>query len=236
MPKPAPWTAEDREDLWELTYRYTGEKRELNWGKIHARFPNRSKHAIYKQICVGGMGLNRGWSPMEDAILRDNWGEVGIKNLLSKLPNRTRESIYFRGLRLGLHAGTPQGYVSIKSLATDPKWGFNYATTIKMMERAGVRVRTFNYAGKKRGVLCVETDESMRAAKMWTGTEKVIVAAKRLKVRPNTLAHWLTLEGLLSPKDSSRKRTYRGAPEVFDRVAAKYRSMPHLPPRPSPIL
>ena len=235
MPKPAPWTDEDREDLWEITYRTDGQ-RELNWEKLRTRFPNRTKYSIYKQLCHGGMCLDRGWSPSEDAILRDNWGEVGIKTLSSKLPNRTRESIYFRGSRLGLRAGTPQGYVSIKSLSMDPKWGFNYATTVKMMERAGVRVRTFNYAGKKRGVLCVETDESMRAAKMWSGSEKVIVAAKRLKVSPNTLSHWLTLEGLIPPMDSGRKRTYRGAPEVFDRVVAKYRSMPHPPPRPSPIL
>ena len=228
MPKPAPWTDEDREDLWEVTHR-KGGKRELNWAKIHARFPERSKQSIYKQICHGGRSLDRGWSPIEDAIVRDNWGEVGIKTLSLKLPNRTRESIYFRGSRLGLHAGTPQGYVSIKSLSVDPKWGFSYATTVKMMEQSGVRIRTFNYSGMKRGVLCVETDESIRAAKMWSETEKVIIAAKRLKVSPNTLSHWLTVEGLLPPMVSGRKRTYRGAPEVFDRVVAKYRPESEFP-------
>jgi hypothetical protein len=229
MPRQNPWTEQDLEDLQRLA-----EKRRnlhLDWAAIRKRFPNRSVHAIYKQLWANGWCQSRSWSTREDETLRQYWNDSSLSTLKKRLPGRTRPAIYERASKLGLRAGTPQGMVSVKSLSEEPSWGYDYYKTLKMMEAAGVRVRTFSYAGKKQGVRYVEIDEVRRAAEEWerkiadqrVGKETVKEAALRMHVRETTLREWLTLEGLMPPKDRKTKRKFWAAPDLYDRVAEKYR-------------
>lgn len=230
MPQPPPWTKDDLDDLRRLTRRVKG--RGLNWKAIFKRFPNRSQHAVYKQMNVHGMCNPLTWSAEEDRVLRDRWGEVTMGTLRKALPGRTKNAIYERAQRLGLRAGVPQGLVSVKSLSEDPSWGYDYYKTLNLLKAHGVQVRGFSYAGNGRGgVRCVDPHEAREAADAWekriaderVGKETPKEAAKRVGVREHTIRNWLTLEGLMPPVSASTKRKFFATPDVFDRIAAKYR-------------
>lgn len=174
------------------------------------------------------------WTPQEDETLRQYWNELSTRTLRSHLPGRTRNAIYERSVKLGLRSGTPQGMVSVKSLSDDPAWGYDYYKTLRMLDAAGARVRTFNYAGRKSGVRYVEIDDARRAAEVWEkriaeqriGKETVKEAARRLRVREENLRNWVRSEGLLPPIDPRRKYKLWALPEVYDRVVEKYRHPP----------
>ena len=137
--------------------------------------------------------------------------------------------MYERARKLGLRAGTPQGMVSVKSLADDPKWGYDYYKTLRLLEAGRVRIRGFAHAGLKnrRGVLYVCRHDADLAAAAWEkaradrtkGKERPWDAAKRLHVRAATVWSWLTNAGLVPPKTSQTKRIFWALPEVYDRLA-----------------
>ena len=229
MPRSPKWTPEDLFDL-----RYLCERRKnhrLNWTKIRKRFPNRSADAIYKQMRVHGMCQPVGWTPQEDDFLRKGWNDLSLPSLKKGLPGRNKVGIYGRARKLGLSAGTPQGMVSVKSLSEDPAWGYDYYKTLRIFKAADLRIRTFGYAGKKSGVKYVEVDEARLAAAEWersiaeerVGKETPKEASTRLHVREGTLRGWLTLEGLMPPKEPGVKHRFWAAPAVFDGLYARNR-------------
>jgi len=230
MPNPTPWKPKDLDDLRRLTAR-RGKNRELNWESIFKRFPNRTRSSIYKQIYSHGWCETDLWTPEEDRILLDGWNDRPMRKMLESLPNRTRDSIYKRARKLGLRAGPPQGMVSVKSLSTDPLWGYDYYKTLKILQFASVQTRRFNYAGKRKGIKYVDPDGARAAAAVWekhvaserVGKETTKEAARRIQVREDTLRAWVTREGLIRPSDPNTKRRFFAPPEVFDRIAAKYR-------------
>lgn len=159
------------------------------------------------------------------------WGSYGVSSLKKRLPGRTRIGIYERARKLGLNAGTPQGMVSVKSLSDDPSWGYDYYKTLRILSEGGVMVRSFSYAGKKRGVRYVDVDEARSAAEDWErriaeqrlGKETPKEAALRLQVRESTLRSWLTQDGLMPKKEPGRKYKFWALPEVYDRLLEKYK-------------
>lgn len=233
MSKPPRWTPKDLEDLRELCSRR--KNRRLNWPKIRERFPDRTTESIYKQMHLRGMCQSVAWSQKEDEVLIKCWGSSGIASLKKRLPGRSRVGIYGRAQKLGLSAGTPQGMVSVKSLSDDPAWGYDYYKTLRILSEGGARVRSFSYAGKKRGVRYVDIDEARAAAENWerriaeqrVGRETPKEAALRLRLREHTLRGWLTQESLMPKKEPGRKYKFWALPEVYDRLFAKYK----LPPR-----
>lgn len=230
MPQHLRWTETDLDDLRRLTRRPEGVC--INWRNITKRFPNRTRHAIYKQMHLHGMCNPPLWCAEEDRILHDRWGDAAMSTLRKALPSRTRTAIYGRAQKLGLRAGVPQGLVSVKSLSQSPSWGYDYYKTLSLLEAHGVRVRCFSYAGVGRGVKCVDPDEAREAANAWEraiaderlGTETPKEAARRAQVRESTLRGWLTTEGLMPPVTGGTKRRFFARPEVYDRIVDKYRS------------
>ena len=232
MPRPEPWTKEDLRDLKKITSKRVGKYKKIDWDAVSKRFPNRSKSSITNKIRRKGWSQGNYWSRAEDKILREHWNLLGIRSLLKKLPGRTKFGVYERARRLGLHAGTPQGMVSVKALSDDPLWGYDYYKTLKILTEMNVRIYCFSYAAngksKSKGVRYVEHDQACDAAKKWEARriaklntmEFTRNAAKRLHVRVETLWIWLTEAGLVPPRTGTTKRQFQAAPEVFDQVFA----------------
>ena len=138
--------------------------------------------------------------------------------------------------------------VSIKSLSKDPKWGYDYYATLRILKAAEVPVKSRNYAMRKPqrpGVRYVDRDDAMDAAAAWekrrAQVETVAQAAERIGMASHNLWQWLTLEGLVPPSggtdgEGGGKRKFEALPEVYDRVNAKYRRrrLPGTPPPPTP--
>ena len=231
-----PWTTKDLDDLRELAAKRKNHR--LDWGMISRRFPDRSRHSIFKKMTVHGMTDPQAWSVEEDRILRDGWNECRTTTLVSRLKGRTKGSIYERALRLGLRAGPPQGMVSVSSLALSPKWGYDYYKTLQILAFAKVSARALNYAGLKKtgGVLYVDHLRAIEAAASWekhkseklSGKETPIEAARRLRCRSATMWEWLTKASLVSEK-SEKKREFFATPDVYDRVEATYRQRKRSP-------
>jgi hypothetical protein len=236
----APWTEKDLDDLRDLV-RDRGNNGEVDWEAVFDRFPHRTKASICKQMHLHGMTYSILWTPEEDDILRKSWNEVGNRVLAKRLAGRTLCGIYERAQKLGLRAGTPQGMVSVSSLANDPGWGYDYYKTIKILQAANIVTHRFSYtSGKKqsRGTLYVEEVDAREAAEEWersiatqrVGKETPKEAAKRLGVRPNVLTGWLTEDGLMGPLRDGVKRRFWAEPKVYDAVVAKYRRPPRSRP------
>ena len=230
MPRPPRWTEEERNDLKTVLESRNGHS--LDWNAIREKLPDRSKNSIYRQMTDNGWVRGKAWTPEEDRTLRALWGEDGTAALLKKLPHRGATALYNRATFLGLRGGAPQGFVSIKSLSEDPSWGYPYYKTVEIIRAAGLRLHYFNYSskdvGKKRGIAYVEEDEAIEAAslweKSWAGKERVLDAAKRLKIRVMTLRTWVTEDGLVPPKAEGKKQHFWALPEVYDDVVARHRN------------
>lgn len=243
MPRPPPWTDEDILALEALSQR--SKRNRLNWRALLKRFPNRTRMSISVKLTRMGLTKSRRWTPQEDKILKAEWGEVCSRTLGKLLPGRTQQSRYDRAQKLGLSAGAPQGMVSIKSLSKNPKWGYNYYTTLRILKAAGVPVKSRNYGSAKvesRGVRYVDYHDAVEAAGTWernrSKVETVSQAASRIGMASHTLWQWLTLEGLVPPKaggsGGGMGRRYEALPEVYDRVNKKYRKR-RLHPTPEPV-
>lgn len=226
----APWSDADLQDLRHLV---EGRSKGINWAAVTARFPTRTKASIYKQMSLHGMTRPLLWSPDEDDILRKSWNEVGNHAMSKRLPGRTLCGIYERARALGLRAGTPQGMVSVKSLANDPLWGYDYYKTLKILRTGNVSTHRFSYTNpskRARGTLYVDESDAREAAEAWeraiadqrVGKETPKEAAKRLGVRARTLSEWMTDAGLLPPRGNGVKRIFWAAPDVYDALAARY--------------
>jgi hypothetical protein len=246
--RPAPWTEQDRKDLAALAAKRLAGNR-LDWKTIKARFPNRSQASISKKLGLWKLTVNLQWTKEEDRILLEEWNEVSSRTLGLKLPGRTKMARYDRAQELGLCAGAPQGMVSVKSLSEDPKWGYDYYTTLKILKAGEVPVKSRNYAShlNRPGVRYVDPDEATEAAAAWeksrASLETVLQASDRIGMASHTMWKWLTLEGLVPQKSNvpGQGRTFSALPEVYDRVNKKYRVRRHgarpLPPKaPSPRL
>jgi hypothetical protein len=225
------WSDADLQDLRRLV---EGRSRGINWGAVVKRFPTRTKASIYKQMSLHGMTRPVMWTSSEDETLRNSWNEVGNRVMAKRLPGRTLCGIYERARALGLRAGTPQGMVSVKSLANDPLWGYDYYKTLRILKAHEVPTHRFGYTnpGKRpRGTLYVDRSDAREAAEAWeraiadqrVGKETPKEAAKRIGVRAHTLSEWLTDAGLLPPRDSGVKRIFWAAPEVYDAIAERYK-------------
>ena len=235
MPKPPPWTEEDLLDLEMLSHRADGKR--LDWGALRKRFPNRTRGSITTKLTRMGLTVDLSWTPEEDKILTDGWNEVSSRTLGRLLPGRSAQGRYDRARKLGLCAGPPQGMVSIKALSKDPKWGYDYYTTLRILKAGGATVKSRNYSSartRSQGVRYVDQDDAVEAAEAWekqrSQVETVMQAAERIGMMSHTLWRWLTLEGLVPPKDPKEKgvtggagRSFTALPEVYDRVNNKYR-------------
>lgn len=230
------WTTQDKNDLTRIVLRGTtlaeGGRQEkgLNWKAITKRFPKLSKWSVTQQIRKLGLCYTKDkWSDEDKALLRSLWlSSSSTKTLLSKFPNRTKLAIYDQATSMGLYAGPPQGFVSIRSLALDPKWGFGYVATLSILRRCGVRVTRYNHCGGNKarstpGIVCVDQVAALEAVESWMKMEEVKPASQRLGVTDKRLWRWLELENKVSPKGDGKRRV-RFPPEVYDYLYAKYSS------------
>lgn len=245
MSKPPTWSPADLRDLESLAFQ-RDKKGRLPWATMTNRFPSRTKTAILDKMADMGWNESRRWTPEEDKILKSEWGEVTSRTLAKLLPGRSHQSRYDRARKLGLRAGAPQGMVSVRSLVDDPKWGYDYYTTLRILKTSGVPVKTRNYGSDRansRGRRYVDPDDAREAAETWerqrAQTETVSQAAHRLRMANHTLWRWLTEDSLVPPCEDGVARSFRAAPDVFDRVNEKYRqrrppSVEATPPAPKP--
>ena len=108
-----------------MRYKYTDKDIEFlkenyplgNWDKIMKRFPNLSRHAINSKMYKLGISFDKKnktsaknfdyigrtkWSKDEDDIIRDMYSKYPIKELVTVLPNRSKDAIILRANKLGL--------------------------------------------------------------------------------------------------------------------------------------
>jgi hypothetical protein len=234
MPRSEPWLPKDDKDLTKLVETDPRAGGSLNWTKLKKRFPNRTRWALLTRMSKLGLGQPKPWTDSENILLEGYWNQSPKETILKLLPGRTWGAIYDHATRvLHLSSGSPPGMISLSALEKDPSWGYGRKDTKRIIQEGGVRIRCFNYSGKKpRGVPYVVLADVLEAAKRWSkeqaipyeGKEHIRDAAKRLHVNKQRLRGWLVLEGIAPPVVPKQLQKIWVVPETYDQVVAKYRS------------
>lgn len=220
------WDTAKKEKLQAVLAEQKGKKRD--WPRLLAAFPGTSRSLLSSTIRrLGLAGTNNEWTQEELQTLKDNWGCCSTVSLVKKLPGRTLAAVQGKASELGLGTSQYKGLRRLAELARDPKWGFSYATTRKMLDYAGVRLYYFIVGSrlpkKKKGAPWVPTFELKAVAEKWLRREEPGPAAVRLGVGSPRVFLWLELEGKILPKTSHQKlRTFYAEPAYYDSLKLKY--------------
>lgn len=210
------WSDEEKENLKKALSKRKG-KRVLNWKLIERMVPGKTKDSVHNMIRMLGMSRKL-WDKSYDPLLKSLWGQVPPRIVRMRFKGiYSWSQVIKRSEYLGLPKGLPRGMVTIHSLAVSPKWGYSYATTMRIMQWAGVSVPNYAYTGKKP-FYCVDEFEAEEAVGRWTRSEGTVQAEKRLGVPTETLRRWALMDGLLP----GEKRQIRADPETWDNLLLKY--------------
>ncbi len=129
----APWTPAEDALVAELLTPKSRRRVPLDWPRILAALPGRTKAAIRQRRRATGvapLAPARHWSAAEDRLLAACWQEDGKRTLLAKLPGRSWEAIYTRAGDLGM-ASIPQGWVTFQAEAR--RCGFDRAQAVRVV-------------------------------------------------------------------------------------------------------
>lgn len=128
-----PWTSEE-DDLLRSVYPTRG-----GCERLRALLPHRTAQALRARAQHLGVRSQPQWSIEEDAILRREWQELGMRSMRAKLRGRTWLAICLRAKRLGLPTGTPQGCCTIREAAR--RAGYSPEGLTALLRRQGVQVK-----------------------------------------------------------------------------------------------
>ena len=120
----------------------------------------------------------RQWTRGEERILRECWAEYSWRELLRRLPNRTRRAIRDRAGLLSLGPRL-QGYLSTDAALT--LTGFCQSTFDRMVQMEGIRSLKVWGSGRYRHQV-YEEDRLLEAAERFLSRETVLQAAARIGV------------------------------------------------------
>lgn len=128
-----PWTPAEDALVAELLTPKSRRRVPLDWPRILAKLPGRTKAAIRQRrrmLGVAPLAPARHWTPAEDRLLATCWQEDGKRTLLAKLPGRSWEAIYARAGDLGM-SSIPQGWVTFQAEAK--RCGFDRAQAVRVV-------------------------------------------------------------------------------------------------------
>lgn len=191
--------------------------------------PGRTLGAIRNRVQDLGLraGSCRPWTPQDDAYLRREWGDTGLRQMALRL-RRTKTAVLLRSKRLGLahgHNGIPAGYASIAEVCR--RTGYCDVVVRRVLAEAGVsiyRVDSLRAEFKLRRVF-VDRDDAEEALRAYDATlhetETVADAARRHGVHRDMLTRWLEDAGLRRP--AGRGHAVRLLSVDIDRVVAQHR-------------
>ena len=158
----------------------------------------------------------RRWTAADDHRLRRLWGE-GTIEATAKALGRSAITTYWRGRKLALPCGVPQGHEYLAHAAR--RTGFTTGQLRTLLPKSTVR-RTVSAPGRgaKRSYHCVLPDHVDAAVARWGRTELVHRAAAARDLNGETLRRWLIAAGEKPPRGA--KRRWRVPTKVIDRVVA----------------
>jgi hypothetical protein len=222
MAKNPDWTDAEHEVLRQL---YPLQDKQA----IMAALPGRTWNAIRMRAHRLGVGVKKHYTATEDKKLALLWDSgLRLSAIAEEMGGRTPQSLYDRGVQLGLTAGCPEGFEYITDAAD--RTGYEVETLRNIMRWAGVRRRMAISDPSRRGkerpaawhrhfVCPLEIDD---AVERWHATETVNGAARARGLTDMTLARWLTQAGVLEVRPKGAPRVVRRVPsEVIDRVVAE---------------
>lgn len=171
---------------------------------------------------IGLLGIQqRNWPEKHKALLISLWGHIPPRQLRSRFKDLySWDKVLKQADRLGLSRNLPRGMVSIHSLRKNPKWGYEYEQTLRVLKWSDVPVHNFAYEGN-RPRYCVDEFEAQEAAENWARSECLKDASLRLGVPIYKIRQWLELDGKI-PRDRKQLRFY---PEDYDALLKKYGSV-----------
>lgn len=156
-----PWTPEEDATLERVTRCGASRRLRVDWPAVLAALPGRTRLAVlYRRDHLGLGAAGRRWTPREDKLLRDRWGEDVGRTLARKL-RRTETSIYQRAQRLGLPPQM-QGRASVARACA--KLGVWHDTLYRLLAECGMRpqraalVRQHPREAKRYRLLAVDPD------------------------------------------------------------------------------
>lgn len=189
--------------------------------RLRALLPARTTCAIEGRIMrLGVQRRKRHWTAADDAYLRREWGDTGLRTLARHL-RRCPDAVYRRASDLGLHLGTPQGCESVTAAVA--RTGYAHPELRRLLAAAGVAVRQVAVArtGRERYVhRYVEPDAVDAAVAAWERSEVLTAAARRRGVARASLIAWLRAAGVVRP---TRAVFWRVDSATVDRVVAQHR-------------
>jgi len=214
---PNPWTDQEKNTLKKVLE--TRKAHTLDWVKLKQALPKKSRDAIYRMIGVLGL-QQRNWPEKHKALLISLWGQVTPRQLRSRFKDLySWDKVLKQADGLGLSRDLPRGMVSIHSLGKNPKWGYDYDQTLRVLKWSEVPVHNFAYEGN-RPRYCVDEFEAQEAAENWARSECLKDASLRLGVPTYTIRRWLEKDGRIL-KNRKHIRFY---PNVYDGLLKKYGS------------
>jgi phage antirepressor YoqD-like protein len=166
------------------------------------------------------------WSAADTETLRNLWGWEPIGSI-GRILGRSRSSICYRVIRLGLKFVVPEGYES--TLAAAKRTGFPLSSFRLIMRWANVPLhlhsgRSRSWSGNYRHQIVdqMDVDEAMEK---WFATETVNAAAKRLKVDARRLVSLLKEANVPIRALTDKPRSHLRIPSAdAERVVADFRN------------
>jgi len=242
------WSPAEDAVIREHHARRRGEvKRRVDWTTLLALLPGRKRSSIEKRAgAIDALAHPPHWHPMEDAALRDGWGDVGWRVLRHRLrearakalgldieavPARSRRAIYAHAGSLGLPTGVPQGLVTIAEACR--VLGFDHRVLMGILRRQNVQVvlhptargsqhtKKTNRFSRTTLWRVVDLDEAREAVLAEDGYETVSGAARARGIDRQRLSRALVRAGLIPEKRDGKKSPFRLASSVIDKLIAE---------------
>ncbi len=121
-----------------LRHLYRNPKKPPTRSELAATFPHRTYGYLYRrQQYLGIHARNRAWADEEEAILRESWGLLTPRTILTKLPHRKWSAIRDHAQKMGLST-LAQGMALASDLARQA--GVGVKAYLRVLRTAGVRV------------------------------------------------------------------------------------------------
>ena len=202
---------------------------------LTAALPHRSWGAIVQRAqsqSVPGRG-GCAWTPAEDQIIRQAWGERSVRAITDSLPGRAWRSIVRRAIALGFET-IPPGFVHLSEAAR--RIGYARATLLKLCRAASVPMMRWHGAKRNKGrtrggricrwllVDLTEATIAVEAALAHDG-ETVYAGALRRGVKPSALRSRLLSQGAFSVGKRGVRVLIPSA--LLDEVAAGMKAVSH---------
>jgi hypothetical protein len=162
----------------------------------------------------------RRWTPSDDRRLTLYWGDLSFP-ALAKLLDRTELTVYWRGRKLGLPCGCPDGFEYLTDAAKRTGFCTSQLRTILRASRVGLRRSVSRPPARAKGYHIVDTFDVDRAVEVWLAHEDVTSIAESQEISGDTLRRLLLAAGHKPPV---HKRRWRVRIDLAEELIAKWKA------------